>query len=210
MPVKSRRKAREAALRAMYAIEIGKIALPEAMMEMQEHLELDRELIFFAEELVRGFQEGKSEIDTIVSDHLSSYNMQRLAAVDRNLLRLGAYELLHCPQVPPAVTLNEYIEIAKKYSTAESGKFVNGVLAQILKGSPKADWAGSPAEKEAVEEAPPEVEAPVAIEEVRPGTPEADELMKIGLWKIKSDELTPDPEVVEPVLGEDKVEDQPE
>lgn len=189
----------------MYAIEIGKVALPEAMLEMQEHLELDRELIFFAEELVRGFQEGRSEIDRTVGGHLSGYNMERLAAVDRNILRLGAFELLHCPQVPPAVTLNEYIEIAKKYSTAESGKFVNGVLAQILKNSPKAEWKGSVAEKEAVDEAPPEPEAPVAVEEVTPDSPEAEELAKIGMWKIKSGTSE-----AEPLAGEDEAQGEVE
>lgn len=190
MRVKSRRKAREASLRAMYAIEVGKVPIPDAMLEMQEHLELDRELIFFAESLVRGFDENRSQIDKVVGEHLSSYNMERLAAVDRNILRLGTFELLFSPQVPPAVTLNEYIEIAKKYSTAESGKFVNGVLAQVLKNSPKANWAGSPAEKEAVEEAPPEPEEEVTVEEITPGSPEAEELSKIGFWKLKSDDTT--------------------
>ncbi len=184
MRVKSRRKAREASLRAMYAIEVGKVPIPDAMLEMQEHLELDRELIFFAESLVRGFEDNKAHIDKQVGTRLSGYNMERLAAVDRNILRLGTYELYYCPQVPPAVTLNEYIEIAKKYSTAESGKFVNGVLAQILKDSPKASWT-PPAEVE--EEAAPEPEAPVEVEEVTPDSPEAEELAKIGMWKIRAD-----------------------
>jgi N utilization substance protein B len=63
--------------------------------------------------------------------------LHRISAVDRNILRLAIFEMLHCPEVPPVVSINEAIEIAKKYSTDESGKFVNGVLDRIRVGLPR-------------------------------------------------------------------------
>ena len=75
----------------------------------------------------------RAEIDQIIQKNARNYEFSRLSAVDRNILRVGTYELLKCPDVPPAVAINEAIEIAKKFSTDESGKFVNGVLDNIRK-----------------------------------------------------------------------------
>src|SRR5208283_3207039 len=108
----------------------------------------------------------------------------RVAAVDRNVMRIGAYELLHVPSVPPAVTLNEAVEIAKKYSTAESGKFVNGVLGRFLLDTPKAKWdaATAPIEVEEKGESAP----PPEIEEFEVDEAEAKKLLKVGGWTLRS------------------------
>jgi transcription antitermination factor NusB len=142
MPLKNRRKAREAALRALYQMSIGNVALEDALEEMRAHSELPDDLQDFAVSAVRGVHENRKDLDGVVSRALKDWELSRLAVVDRTLLLLGAYELFHCPDIPPAVTINEAIELAKKYSTAESGSFVNGVLAGVAAQSPKAALLG--------------------------------------------------------------------
>ncbi len=85
----------------------------------------------FSDVLVRGILDHQTEIDAVITTNAANYELHRIAAIDRNVLRLAIYEMLHCPEVPPVVSINEAIEIAKKYSTEESGKFVNGVLDRI-------------------------------------------------------------------------------
>ena len=75
--------------------------------------------------------EHRAAIDTAIREHARNYELSRLSAVDRNVLRIACQELLFCKDIPPAVAINEAIEIAKKFSTAESGKFVNGILDNI-------------------------------------------------------------------------------
>lgn len=85
----------------------------------------------FAEGLVHGTLSHKAEIDALIVKFARNYQLQRIAAVDRNILRLAIFEMLHNPEVPPAVVINEAIEIAKKFGSEESGRFVNGVLDRI-------------------------------------------------------------------------------
>ena len=87
----------------------------------------------FAEPLIRGVRARKSEIDAKIASLADNWDFARLATVDRNILRLAIYEMLFCPEIPPVVSINEAIEIAKKFSTAESGKFVNGLLDRVKK-----------------------------------------------------------------------------
>jgi len=87
----------------------------------------------FATELIRGVVEHATEIDTMIRNQLENYSFQRLAAVDRNILRLGTYEILYAFHIPPQAAINEAIEIAKRFGTEESAGFVNGILDKILK-----------------------------------------------------------------------------
>jgi N utilization substance protein B len=82
----------------------------------------------FAENLIKGVVTHKKEIDQVIKKYVRNWDLERLAVVDRNILRLAIYEMMYCPDVPQIVCINEAIEIAKKYSTADSGKFVNGIL----------------------------------------------------------------------------------
>ena len=91
----------------------------------------------FCETLLRGWMAHRVEVDEVIRMNAHNYEFGRLSAVDRNILRVACYELLKCPDVPPAVAINEAIEIAKKFSTDESGKFVNGVLDNIRKSRQK-------------------------------------------------------------------------
>lgn len=87
----------------------------------------------FAEPLIRGTLEHREELDRIIQKHARNWSLQRMAVVDRNLLRLAAYEMLYRPDIPPVVSINEAVDIAKKYSTDDSGKFVNGILDSLRK-----------------------------------------------------------------------------
>lgn len=187
MPVKSRRPARVAALQALYKVEVGKTTASAAMGSIEGFQSLEEELASYARRLIDGVIQSRRELDQKLSEKLQDWDIERMAAVDRNILRLGAYELLHCPEIPPRVTLNEMIEIAKKFSTAESGKFVNGVLAAVLADSAKADWA-APAAVEVEEAAEPEPEP--EIEAINEDAPEAAELAKVGKWKLRSEDAS--------------------
>jgi N utilization substance protein B len=85
----------------------------------------------FCDGLVIGTQKNQALIDEVISKNTQNFELNRIAAVDRNILRIAVYEMFHCPETPPVVSINEAIEIAKKLSTEESGRFVNGVLDQI-------------------------------------------------------------------------------
>ncbi len=85
----------------------------------------------FADPLIKGVLERRGELDECVQAHALNWSLSRMAAVDRNILRLAVYEMLHREDIPPVVSINEAVDVAKKYSTAESGKFVNGILDKI-------------------------------------------------------------------------------
>ena len=100
----------------------------------------------FCRALVTGVIEKIPEIDARIAQYCENYEIGRISAVDRNILRVAVHEMLHCPEVPPVVSINEAIEIAKKYGTEESGRFVNGILDRF-KGSlarPARTAGGSP------------------------------------------------------------------
>jgi len=85
----------------------------------------------FADPLIRGTLEHRDEADGIIKKHAKNWELHRIAAVDRNVLRLAIYEMLHRQDIPPVVSINEAVDIAKKFSTQDSGKFVNGILDQV-------------------------------------------------------------------------------
>jgi N utilization substance protein B len=85
----------------------------------------------FADPIIRGTLENRDEADTVIKKHAKNWELHRIAAVDRNILRLAIYEMLHREDIPPIVSINEAVDIAKKYSTQDSGKFVNGILDKV-------------------------------------------------------------------------------
>lgn len=99
----------------------------------------------FADELIAGTLRHQAEIDAELSRVMINWSLHRLAAVDRNILRMAVYELRHRNDIPPVVSINEAIDIARKFSTADSGKFVNGILDQIKNelGRPAREPAGA-------------------------------------------------------------------
>ena len=85
----------------------------------------------FADPLIRGTLEHRDEADEVIKKHAINWELHRIAAVDRNILRLAIYEMLHRLDIPPVVSINEAVDIAKKFSTQDSGKFVNGILDKV-------------------------------------------------------------------------------
>jgi len=85
----------------------------------------------FAEPLIRGALQMRDEADALITKHARNWELHRIAAVDRNILRLAIYEMLHRDDIPPVVSINEAVDIAKKFSTQDSGKFVNGILDKV-------------------------------------------------------------------------------
>ena len=88
----------------------------------------------FAEPLIRGALKHRDEADELIRKYAENWDLHRMAAVDRNILRLAIYEMLHREDVPPVVSINEAVEIAKKFSTDNSGKFINGILDRVRSG----------------------------------------------------------------------------
>jgi N utilization substance protein B len=85
----------------------------------------------FSDKLIRGVLENRDEVDQRITQHAANWDLHRMAVVDRNILRLAIYEMLHRADIPPVVSINEAVDIAKKFSTEDSGKFVNGILDKI-------------------------------------------------------------------------------
>lgn len=91
----------------------------------------------FADPLIKGVLEHRDEADELIKKHAKNWDLHRIAAVDRNILRLAIYEMLHRDDIPPVVSINEAVDIAKKFSTQDSGKFVNGILDKIKSDLPR-------------------------------------------------------------------------
>lgn len=131
----TRRQARECALQLLYQYELTKGSTSHVSEAFWEEQQADQETRDFAEALVLGVREQLEKIDVVVAEHSAHWKVHRMAAVDKNVLRLGVYELLFCADIPARVTINEAVEIAKRFGTEESGAFVNGILDQVAKQS---------------------------------------------------------------------------
>ena len=94
----------------------------------------EAEIRLFAEPLIRGTLEHRNEADDCIKKHAQNWDLHRIAAVDRNILRLAIYEMLHRDDIPPVVSINEAVDIAKKFSTHDRGNFVNGILDKVKSG----------------------------------------------------------------------------
>jgi N utilization substance protein B len=117
----------------LYQVEQNAGISPEEIRRFVERRLLeDRKLCEFTESLTAGVKAHQAELDAMISKVAENWRLDRMAAIDRNILRLGAYEMLHCPEVPAKVAINEALELAKRYSTAQSSRFVNGILDRVL------------------------------------------------------------------------------
>ena len=138
-----RREGREAAAQYLFAHEIQAAEAgvgDEAFWDLHMAKKGARA---YAESLVKGVIAHLPEIDRCIEGALENYSMIRLAGVDRNILRVAVYELNHAADAPPPVVINEAIEIAKKFGTSDSGKFVNGILDRIAKSRKTAPPASA-------------------------------------------------------------------
>jgi N utilization substance protein B len=127
----SRRKGREAALQMLYQMEASAVSADQAIRLFWAHLGASREGEEFANALVRGVERDRETIDGLIRNVSQHWRLERMTRVDRNILRLGTYELLRMDDIPRRVTLNEAVELAKRYGSDGSPGFVNGVLDRI-------------------------------------------------------------------------------
>jgi N utilization substance protein B len=121
-----RRGARKIALDVLYEHDVSGGSVSEILERYDPQPAHE-----FAGVLVRGVVEHRVELDRLISAYAEDWTIERMPVIDRNLLRLGTFELLHLDDVPPAVTINEAVELAKTYSTEDSGRFINGILGRI-------------------------------------------------------------------------------
>jgi len=129
-----RRRARRIAVEALYQWDVGGLEVEGAESTYIPERVSDERIRRESAALVRGVVERSGEIDARLQEVIEHWSSERLAAIDRAILRLGAYEILFREETPAAAAINEAVELAKLLSTAESGGFVNGVLDRIRKG----------------------------------------------------------------------------
>ncbi len=132
--MRKRTLARELVLTTLYQSDIRKESLPAIEKESFSSSDVkDAEILDFAHQLLEGIEKYYKEIDLKILEYASNWRLDRMAIIDRNILRLGIFELLYMVDVPSKVAINEAIELAKKYGDVESSKFVNGILDKAHK-----------------------------------------------------------------------------
>jgi transcription antitermination protein NusB len=137
MPSYSRRHGREVALQALYGTEVGKRSPDEMLTELLAR-DANSEGRSFVRDLVLGTLENGAESDALIAPLLEGWTLDRLPTIDRIILRMSAFELKHRREIDPAIVINEAVELAKKFSTEDSGRYVNGVLGRIAANAPVA------------------------------------------------------------------------
>jgi N utilization substance protein B len=139
----TRRKSRELTLQMLFQMDMGK-QTPDVVRKTfwDERTNVEADVRDFAEGLFRVASERSAEIDELIEKHAQHWRMDRMAAVDRNVLRYAVAEFLGYPETPQAIVINEALEIARKFSTPESVQFINGVLDSVGKGLGDGGKAG--------------------------------------------------------------------
>jgi len=127
-----RRAGRELALQTLFQIDIARASPAEAMVAFADGRHSE-DTVEFARTLVLGTVQKQADIDSVIGKYARGWTVDRLANVDRNVLRLAIFEILYLPEIPGSVTIDEAVEMAKRYSTAESGRFINGILGNLLR-----------------------------------------------------------------------------
>jgi len=129
----TRRKSRELALQALYQGEsVGQNGFWD-FEEFCAHFQVKKKSIPYAKELLSGIQEKGDEINQLISKYAENWRLERMSVIDRNIIRLAVYEVYYQDDVPVSVAINEAVEIAKRYSTDDSGPFINGILDAMAK-----------------------------------------------------------------------------
>ena len=131
--MRKRTLARECALKILYRIEISKESVAASLKDFWSVEEVLKEVKDFTNSLVKGTCENLPRIDEVISKYADNWEIKRIAVVDKNVLRMGIFQLLYRDDIPPKVSINEAIDLAKKYGDVDSGKFVNGILDKVRK-----------------------------------------------------------------------------
>ena len=126
-----RRQSREIALQLLYALDITRVNVREVLHASWTEKMLFSEIRDFTTALVTGVIEHRDEIDACIQECSTNWSLERIGLVERNILRFAIYELCFLPDIPPNVTINEAVEVAKKYGTEEAPAFINGILDRV-------------------------------------------------------------------------------
>ena len=140
--MRKRTLARLGVLRVLYQLDVRTEPLEEVLPFYWEQYPADEEVRTYAERVLKGTVEHQAAIDAVLAKYTDNWDLARMAVIDRNILRYATYELLYLPDIPPKVVINEAVNAAKKYSLADSGKFVNGVLDKINHTEPRCYETG--------------------------------------------------------------------
>ncbi|MBN1899910.1 transcription antitermination factor NusB [Candidatus Sumerlaeota bacterium] len=134
-----RRQSRELALQLLYALEITKFSVKETIKHYAQFGDMPNKIPMgdFTKTLLKEVKEHIQEVDAILREVIANWRLERLSYIDRNILRLAACEIFYFDDIPPKVTINEYIEIAKDFGDDDSPSFINGILDRIARESPK-------------------------------------------------------------------------
>jgi transcription antitermination protein NusB len=126
--MRQRRKAREVAMQVLYGLDVARGRLPEAVDLFWKNFEAPEKVKAFSSVLVEGTWRNVKQIDALLSSCAENWSIERMSIVDRSILRMAVYELLHCQDIPPKVAINEAIDLGKLFGSENSGAFINGVL----------------------------------------------------------------------------------
>ncbi len=127
----NRRKSRELAMQALFYIDMNQNDSNELLERFCVNFNPSKKARPFFLKLVNGVIQAKSEIDSIIENFSDNWKISRMSCVDRNIIRIALYELLYCQDIPPKVSINEAIDVGKKFGTELSGSFINGILDSI-------------------------------------------------------------------------------
>ncbi len=126
-----RSKSRECALQVLFQLNITKQEPVTALSQFQEHFSPNGEADDFVKRLVLGVLEHRRELDRLIEQYSEHWRLDRINIIERNILRMALFELLYCEEIPPKVTINEAIDLGKRYGSEDSGSFINGILDRI-------------------------------------------------------------------------------
>lgn len=132
----SRREGRELALQALYSIDLNPMELRQSLVSFWEHNLATPSVRDFAEQIVVGVAEHREELDRKIEEKSKNWSLGRMARIDLNILRIAVYELFYRPDIPKNVTINEAIEVAKKFGTEDSAAFINGIVDEVASHVP--------------------------------------------------------------------------
>ena len=135
----TRREGRELALQALYSLDLNPMETRESLRLLRENSRVGAAVRTFAEELVAGVMENREALDKIIKGQSTNWSISRMTRVDINILRIATFELLFRSDIPKNVTMNEAIEVAKKFGTEESPAFINGILDEIAATVPEKE-----------------------------------------------------------------------
>lgn len=139
-----RHEARTLAVQFLFQRDFNRGDLEEALTDFWGEQKVTDRVRTFADQLIRGVEAHKTALDRLLTAAAEHWDLERMAATDRNIMRLALYEMKHCDDIPPVVSIDEAVDLAKEFSGMESGRFVNGILDRVARGLDRPARAAAP------------------------------------------------------------------